>query len=112
VWHWSVVQVTAVPPAQLPAWQVSPDVQALPSLHEVPFGAATGAGHPVAGAQAPTVWHWSAPVQVTVVPPVQLPAWQVSPLVHALLSLQVVPFAFATGAGHPVAGTHAPTVWH
>jgi hypothetical protein len=42
--------------------------------------------------QAPTVWHWSAPLQVTLLPPPQTPpAWQVSPFVQALLSLQAAP---------------------
>ena len=80
-------------------------------MHVVPFVFATGAGQPVAGTHAPTVWHWSV-VHVTAVPPVHAPAWHVSPVVHALLSLHVVPFVFATGAGQPVAATHAPTVWH
>jgi len=30
-------QLTAAPPLQLPAWQLSPVVQALPSLHAVPL---------------------------------------------------------------------------
>ena len=39
-WHWSLaVQVTAPPPTQVPAWQLSACVQALPSLHAVPSGA-------------------------------------------------------------------------
>ena len=46
------------------------------------------------------------------VPETQLPAWQLSPVVQALPSSHVVPLAFATGAGHPVAAMHAPTVWH
>ena len=48
-------------------------MQALPSLHVVPF-AAVGFEHvPVDGLHVPTVWHWSV-VQVTAVPPVQVPA--------------------------------------
>ena len=35
-WHWSsAAQTTGVPLAQKPAWQASPCVQALPSLHWV-----------------------------------------------------------------------------
>ena len=42
----------------------------------------------------------------------QTPAWHVSDCVHALPSLQIVPFA-ATGFEHwPVAGLHVPAVWH
>jgi hypothetical protein len=37
-WHWSIaLQTVVVPPVQTPPWQVSPDVQALPSLHAVPL---------------------------------------------------------------------------
>ncbi len=37
-WHWScAVQVTGFAPVQVPFWQVSSWVQALPSLHDVPF---------------------------------------------------------------------------
>jgi hypothetical protein len=32
------VQVVTVPPPHVPAWQVSPDVQAFPSLQGVPLG--------------------------------------------------------------------------
>ena len=39
LWHWSLaVQVTAVPEWHVPDWQVSPSVQALLSVHDVPFG--------------------------------------------------------------------------
>ena len=68
-------------------------MHALPSLHAVPLVFATAAGQPVAGTHAPIVWHWSV-VHVTVVPPPHVPAWHVSPVVHALASLQAVPFVF------------------
>ena len=52
----------------------------------------TGDGQPLAGTQVPTVWHWSAPVQVLAMPPPHEPlAWQVSPSVQALPSLQPAP---------------------
>lgn len=51
-----VVQVTALPPPQTPAEQVSPVLHMFPVLHD-PELFATGAGQPVAGTQAPTVWH-------------------------------------------------------
>jgi hypothetical protein len=38
-------QVIGFPPTQLPAWQVSVCVQALPSEHEVPSIALPSAGH-------------------------------------------------------------------
>jgi hypothetical protein len=46
-----------VPPVHAPAWHDSPPVQALPSLHAVPFGAAGFEHSPVAGLQVPAVWH-------------------------------------------------------
>src|SRR3989441_10009258 len=67
---------------------------------------------PVAGSQVPTVWHWSAAVQVTGLPPVQTPAWQVSVWVQALLSLHAVPSAALGVAQVPVAGVQAPAVGH
>src|ERR1035438_3855653 len=73
------VQVTVLP-LQVPLWQASAVVQAFPSLQVVPSALATAAGQPVAGTQAPTVWQVSAPVQVTAVPPVHAPTWQVSPV--------------------------------
>ena len=97
---------------QVPFWQLSVCVHALSSLQAVPFAFATGAGQPAPGTHAPTVLHWSAPAQVTAVPPVQAPDWQVSPVVQAFPSLQVVPLAAAMDAGQPVAGAQAPTVWH
>jgi len=90
---------------QLPAWHVSPCVQAWPSLQIVPFGLF---GHPVEGTQTPVVWHAS-PVQVTAAPPPQMPPVQVVLLVHALPSSHVDPFALI---GHPLAGTQVPPVWH
>src|SRR2546422_9370 len=66
-WHWSsAVQVTVeFGLLQAPLWQVSPDVQALLSLHVVPF-ALVGLEHtPVVVLQVPTSWHWSEAVQTT-----------------------------------------------
>src|SRR6185295_15044783 len=67
---------TAVP-AQVPDWQLSVCVQALPSLQAVPLGAA-GFEQPVAGLQVPARWHWSLAAQVTGFVPEQMPAWQMS----------------------------------
>jgi hypothetical protein len=52
----------------------------------------------------PAVWHTSEAEQVTAVPGVQTPAWQVSPVVQELPSLHVVLFATATQV--PVADAH------
>jgi hypothetical protein len=51
-------------------------------------------------------------VQVTDVPAVQVPDWQVSVWVHALLSLHEVPFALAGFEQAPVSTPHAPASWH
>jgi hypothetical protein len=67
--------------------QVVPVVQALASSHGLPVRT-TGAGHPLAGTQAPTEWHWSAPGQVPMgAPEAHVPlVAQTSPTVHALPS--------------------------
>jgi hypothetical protein len=84
----------------------------LPSLHVVPFAAAGLEHCPVAALQVPAMWHWSDAAQVTGLAPVHAPAWHVSVCVHALPSLQVVPFA-AAGLEHcPVAALHVPATWH
>src|SRR5947199_9280418 len=53
-WHWFAVQTTGLAPTQLPFWQVSVCVQALPSLQAVPLVLVVGAEHtPVEGGRAP-----------------------------------------------------------
>ena len=96
----------------MPAWQTSVWVHALPSLQLVPL-AACGFEHvPVLGLQVPATWHWSLAVQVTGLDPVHVPAWHESLCVHALPSLQLVPFA-ASGFEHvPVVGLQVPATWH
>src|ERR671935_3067971 len=77
VWHWSeAVQTTGSAPTQEPPWQVSVRVQALPSSHVVASASAGFEQAPVAGSQAPAVWHWSEAVQTTGSAPTQEPAWQ------------------------------------
>ncbi len=92
-WHWSgAAQTTGFAPVQVPAWQVSVCVHALPSLHAVAVGPRGFEQTPVAGLHVPAPWHWSGAVQTTGFAPVQAPAWQVSVCVHALPSLHAVPF--------------------
>ena len=75
-WHWSEAPQTNGVPAQAPAWQLSPSVQALLSLQVVPVSGVTAQ---VAAPLQARVLHWSL-VQVMVVPPAQVPALlQVSP---------------------------------
>src|SRR5439155_985463 len=86
-WHWSrAVQTTGLAPVQMPAWQVSLWVQALPSVQAVPSALCGVEQVPLAGSQVPATWHWSSALQVTGFAPVQVPAWQVSVWVQALPS--------------------------
>ena len=91
---------------QAPAWHVSPCVQPLPSLHGTLFAFAGLEHAPVAGLQVPATWHWSDAVQTTGLAPVQTPAWHVSAWVHALPSLQLVPFATLENAVTVLVGWH------
>src|SRR3989442_1146213 len=97
---------------QLPLWQVSVWVQALPSLHAVPSAALGFEQVPVAGSHVPATWHWSRAVQVTGLLPTQLPLWQVSVWVQASPSLHAVPSALVGVEQVPVAGSHVPATWH
>ena len=110
-WHWSsAVQVTAVP-VQTPVWQLSAVVQALASLHVVPFGFAGFVQSPLVGSQVPALWHWSDAVHTIGVPP-HVPFVHASPVVHVLPSLHVVPFAAFGFEQVPVDGLHVPATWH
>jgi hypothetical protein len=112
-WHWSLaVHVTGFDPAQLPFWQESLCVQALPSLHAVPLAAFGLEQAPVLGLQVPAAWHWSLATQVTGFAPVQMPLWQVSVCVQAFPSLHAVPFGAAGFEHWPDAGLHVPGTWH
>jgi hypothetical protein len=113
LWHWScATQVTGLPPAQLPDWQVSVCVHASPSLHAVPSLLAGFEQTPVDVLHVPVLWHWSCATHVTGLPPAQLPDWQLSVCVHALPSLHAVPFALAGFEQTPVDVLHMPAVWH
>ena len=92
----------------VPAWHVSPVVQALPSSQELPL--ALRGLEQTPPEQVPAVWHWSSAVHVTGVPLVQVPAWHVSPVVQALPSSQVVPLAFVGLEQTPP--EQVPAEWH
>ena len=62
-------------------------VQALPSLHAVPFCAGGFEQAPVTGSHVPATWHGSLGVHATGFDPVQTPSRQASFLVQALPSL-------------------------
>jgi hypothetical protein len=74
-------------------------VQALPSLHVVPSGAAGFEQTPVWVLQVPGTWHWSCAVQTTGFAPRHVPVPQESVRVQALPSLHVVPSG-AAGLEH------------
>ena len=100
-------------PTQMPAWQASVCVQALPSSQVLP-SALTGLSHmPVVGSQVPASWQASSAVQVKATPLLtQLPAAQWSPTVQALLSVHSEPSGVGGFVKTPVAGSQRPSSWH
>src|SRR5689334_25303831 len=104
--------MTGLAPTQVPAWQVSTWVHAVPSLHAVPSGSGGLEHAPVMGSQTPVTWHWSAAAHVTGFAPTHAPATHASACVHALPSLHVVPSASVGFEQTPVAGSHVPAAWH
>src|SRR5438552_1828342 len=110
-WHWSGAGHTVPAPLHTPAWHVSPVVQALPSLHAVPLATGGFEQVPAAGSQVPAAWHWSRAVHTTAVP-AQVPARQLSPVVHALASEHAVPSATSGFEQVPVTRSQVPAVWH
>src|SRR5262249_2806186 len=112
-WHWSLaVHVTGLEPVHAPFWQESLCVQALPSLHAVPFDAVGLEHAPVVGLHVPATWHSSLALHVTAFEPAQTPAWHASVCVHAFPSLQFVPSAVTGFEQIPVFGSHVPATWH
>ena len=71
------LQTIAVP-VHVPALQLSPEVQTVPSLQAVPLGAFGFEHTPVAGLHTPARWHASLAVQVTGVELLHEPARQLS----------------------------------
>src|SRR4029077_15959271 len=111
-WQTSLAtQVTGLPPTQVPAWQLSACVQALPSLHAVPFGLGGFVQVPVVALHTPAAWQASLATQVTGLPPTQAPAWPLSVRVQALPSLHAVPFGLGGFEQVPVAALHTPARW-
>jgi hypothetical protein len=87
------LQIVATPATQAPSRQTSPLVQALPSLHMLPFGRGGMLQAPLAGSQVPGIRHWLAGAgQVTGAERRQTPLVHISTPLQALLSLvHVVP---------------------
>jgi hypothetical protein len=91
---------------------VSLCVQALPSLHDTPFGLAGLLQAPVVTLHVPTSWHWSCGVHTTSLPPVHTPPRHESVLVQASLSLHEAPSDFGGSVHEPLAASHVPATWH
>jgi hypothetical protein len=95
--HESVVQglpssqLGAVPAVQTPAWQVSAPSQASPSLHEVPLS--TGVCVQPNTVSQPSVVQGLLSLQLSGVPVVHTPLWQVSPPLQTFVSLHDVPLS-------------------
>src|SRR5882672_5308152 len=108
------MQMTGLAPVQVPAWQVSTWVQALPSVQVVPSGLGVAAEQvPVPGLQVPGSWQASEAVQTMGLAPVQTPAWQVSTWVQALPSVQAAPSGLGAAVEQtPVPGLQVPGSWH
>jgi hypothetical protein len=105
------VQLTGVPPRQVPAWQLSATVQALPSLQVVPSGAG-GLVQPMGARQTPATWQASSGRHTTGLVPTQVPAWQLSVCVQMLPSMQWVPSGAFGVEQTPVDGSQLPATWH
>jgi hypothetical protein len=85
-------------------------VQALESSQVEPFGFAGLEHIPVAGLQAPALWHWSSAEHWTVFDPAQAPDWQASIWVHWSPSLHAVPSAFGIARHCPLPGSQAASL--
>ncbi|HXJ62927.1 MAG TPA: hypothetical protein VNN79_04155 [Actinomycetota bacterium] len=100
------MQTTGLAPTQVPVWQVSVRVQALPSEQLVPSGCRTSAGHALElPVQVSGASHWDTAARQTV-PPFPAGCWQATfapshwSRVQTLPSLvQAVPLAFFASAG-------------
>jgi hypothetical protein len=89
----------------------SPTVQALLSLHGVPFGSAGFEHIPEPGSHVPAPWHWSLTMHIVWAPLWHDPPMHMSPTVQALLSLHDVPSARGRPEHVPVAGLQLSAPW-
>jgi hypothetical protein len=85
------LQLSAVPAAQTPLWHVSLPLQTVPSAHGVPFRTGTWV-HPKAGSQLSVVQTLES-LQLSAVPGVHAPFWQVSLPLQTLPSVHELPLA-------------------
>jgi len=83
------LQLSAVPEVHTPSWQVSSPLQTLPSAQVEPFGTGV-AWHPMIGSQKSLVQTLES-LQLSAVPAVQTPVWQVSSPLQTSPSVHSVP---------------------
>lgn len=112
-WHGSdgIGHDTGFEPVQTPPTQVEAPVQAFPSSHAFPLGTGCALQDPLAGSHTPT-WHTGSLTRQDLgAPGAQVPAWQRSPTVHPLPSLQGV---LLSGGFEqvPSVGLQVPAEWH
>src|SRR5438552_1433350 len=95
-----------------PAGQVSDRMRAGASSHDASSSFPGLLQTPVAGLQAPALWHWLAARHMTGLAPTQAPAAQVSVRVQASPSSHGAPLSLAGLLQAPVVGSQVPAVWH
>ena len=100
------MQPTGLEPAQTPVRQSSFCVQAFPSLHAVPSGAAGFEQIPVVVLQVPATWQASLAVHTTVSGPEHKAFWHVPVGVQA--SVHAVPSGAEGFEQAPVVGSQVP----
>jgi hypothetical protein len=93
-------------------WQLSEPLHWSPSEQVAPSGFAGFVHSPVDESQVPASWHASLAMQVTGVPGLHVPAWQVSAPLQALPSPQEDPLGLAGFVHCPVEASHVPGLWH
>jgi hypothetical protein len=101
------LQTRGAAAVQVPLWQVSAPLQRLVSAHEVPLGTFALA-HPVVLLHVSAVQAFPS-LQLSAVPAVQVPAWQVSAPLHTFPSEHAVPLATAV-FWHPETALHVSVV--
>src|SRR5690606_10946981 len=109
IWHGASSITGESPPTHAPASQASPAVQATPSSQAEPSGFSGSEHNPVAGSQTPSTWHVLRAPQTIGAPPTHAPAWQLSSVVQASPSLQVVPSS-STSWATPATGSQLSAV--
>jgi hypothetical protein len=87
------LQLSGVPAVHTPLWHVSLPLHTVPSAHELPFATAVF-WQPVTGLQLSVVQTLPS-LQLSGVPAVHVPFWQVSTPLHTVPSAHDVPFATA-----------------